>query len=207
MAHVAVTDLPPLVLASGSPRRRALLGELGWRFSVAPADVDETIFADEGPEGAARRLAEAKAAAGARSFPGELVLGADTLVALEDQILGKPQDREDAVRMLSLLQGREHRVVTGVALKWGSRKCSAVEVTRVRFRALDADAVRAYAATGEGDDKAGAYAIQGCGALLVEGIEGCYFNVVGLPLVRVSALLGAWGVSLTRQWHPGGDGA
>lgn len=202
-----MTALPSLVLASGSPRRRALLEELGWRFAVAPADVDETLGSGESPEAAARRLAEAKAAAGARAFPGELVLGADTLVTLDGQILGKPRDRGDAVRMLSLLQGREHRVVTGVALEWGSRRSSAVEVTRVRFRPLDADAVRAYAATGEGDDKAGAYAIQGFGALLVEGIDGCYFNVVGLPLVRVSVLLGAWGVPLPCQWSPGGDGA
>ncbi|HQF90711.1 MAG TPA: Maf family protein [Synergistaceae bacterium] len=207
MAFIEMSPLPPLVLASGSPRRRALLEELGWSFAVVPTEVDETPEAGESPEAVARRLAEAKAAAGARAFPGALVLGADTLVALGDRFLGKPRHREEAEWMLSFLQGREHRVVTGVALEWGPRKSSAVEVTRVRFRSLDPGAVRAYVATGEGDDKAGAYAIQGRGALLVEGIDGCYFNVVGLPLGRVSVLLEGWGVSLERQWTPGGEGA
>ena len=181
-----------LLLASASPRRRALLAELGWTFDVCPADVDETPRGGETPE----------ALDVGRRVPDRWVVAADTVVAVEDVILGKPADREDGLAMLRLLQGRAHRVLTGVALAVPGEETprGAVECTEVRFRPLDEASLRAYAESGEGDDKAGSYAIQGKGALLVEGIAGCYFNVVGLPLTRLSALLGEAGWPLASQW-------
>ena len=191
-----------LLLASASPRRRALLAELGWTFDVCPADVDETPRGGETPEALVGRLARDKALHVGRRFPDRWVVAADTVVAVGGAILGKPADREEGLAMLRLLQGRAHRVLTGVALAVPGEETprGAVECTEVRFRPLDEASLRAYAESGEGDDKAGSYAIQGKGALLVEGIAGCYFNVVGLPLTRLSALLGEAGWPLASQW-------
>ena len=190
-----------LLLASASPRRRALLAELGWAFDVCPAEVDETSREGEPPEDLVARLAREKALHVGTLFPDRWVLGADTVVAVDRRVLGKPSDREESRSMLRLLQGRSHRVLTGVALvSPGEDPRVEVACTTVRFRPLDEAALGAYAASGEGDDKAGSYAIQGKGALLVEGIEGCYFNVVGLPLHLLSGMLQAAGWPLAAQW-------
>jgi septum formation protein len=194
------SDPPCLVLASGSPRRKQLLSELGWKFQVIPADVDEAIFPGEDPETAACRLAEAKAREVSARKPESLVIGADTLVLLDGYLLGKPENRSQGKEMLRMLNGREHSVLTGIALVEGTRSCVAVERTAVRFRFVSESALQAYVDTGEGDDKAGGYAIQGQGALLVESISGCYYNVVGLPLGRLSTLLAQWGWGLSSQW-------
>ena len=194
-----------VLLASGSPRRRALLRELGWEFETCSPDVDETPRSGETPGALCERLARLKVAAGARNAGGgTLVVAADTIVVVDGRVLGKPVDREDAGAMLRLLQGRAHEVMTGVALGWRGELVSGVERTTVHFRPLTEREVRAYAATGEGDDKAGAYAIQGKGALLVSGIEGDYFNVVGLPLCRLGRMLEALGLPLERTWQPSG---
>jgi len=193
--------LPPIVLASASPRRRQLLSLLGIDFTVVPSRVDEPLPEREGdPERLAIALAEAKARAIAPDRPGSLVIGADTLVMVGDRVLGKPQDAAAAAAMLRLLSGREHHVVTGVAvLDTRSQPWSvttAAERTAVRFRPLAEAEIAAYVATGEPMDKAGAYAIQGRGAILIEGIVGDYANVVGLPLVRTMELLRAAGVCI-----------
>jgi septum formation protein len=174
--------LPALVLASASPRRRELLGGLGLRFTVRSADLDETPLPGEDPETTVLRLAREKAAALAHS--GELVLAADTDVVLDGELLGKPRDPEDARRMLARIAGREHTVLSGVALEepGRDRRAAAMAVSRVRMAPMTPERIEWYVATGEPLDKAGSYAVQGIGALLVEEIFGNYTNVVGLPL-------------------------
>ena len=185
-----------IILASGSPRRRALLHELGLAFEVFTPDVDESHADTENPESLCRRLSRLKAQAGAEKFPDSIVIAADTIVVIDGEILGKPRNREDAFRMLKMLQGREHVVMTGVSVCSVVRVISHVEHTRVKFRALSDDEIRAYISSGECDDKAGAYAVQGKGSLLVEGIEGDYFNVVGLPVCRLGVMLGKFGINI-----------
>ena len=182
----------PIVLASVSPRRRELLQLLGLRFDVAPADVDETWRNGEPPAAHAEWLAREKAAARAR--PGALAIGADTIVVVDGDILGKPRDADDAAAMLRRLAGREHEVFTGVAVAYQGRAAAGAARTLVRFRLLDDTAIRDYVATGEPMDKAGAYGIQGYGAVLVERIEGDYFTVMGLGLVLLADLLGRVGL-------------
>ena len=188
-----------ILLASGSPRRRALLADLGWRFEWTASRVDESPLPGEAPEALCERLARLKAEA-AEVGEGVLVLAADTIVVVDGRVLGKPADLVESRNMLARLQGRRHEVLTGVALRWSGRTASAVERTEVCFRPLTPGEVAAYAATGEGMDKAGSYAIQGRGALLVSGIDGDYFNVVGLPLCRLGMLLESVGLSLERLW-------
>ncbi len=176
-----------LVLASASPRRRELLESLDLDFAVRPATVDETPGPGERPRDLVRRLARAKAEAGARD--GEWVLAADTIVVEDGAILGKPADRDDARRMLERLQGRWHLVLTGTALRPpAGDTLHAVESTRVLFAELTPEQIDWYAATGEPDDKAGAYAVQGLGSLFILEIDGNYSNVVGLPLPTVRQL-------------------
>ena len=178
--------MPRLVLASASPRRRQLLAELGLHFEIRPSDVDESSLPGESPAAMVERLARVKA--GARLEPGELVLAADTIVVNDGRILGKPADEADARAMLAAIAGRDHDVFTGVAVAWLAdrggepRVAARVDRTVVRMRALDAGEIAAYVATGEPLDKAGAYGIQGLGALCVASIVGNYTNVVGLPL-------------------------
>ncbi|MCU0606867.1 MAG: Maf family protein [Candidatus Edwardsbacteria bacterium] len=185
---------PRLVLASGSPRRRSMLRALGADVAVVVPRVDETARAGEDPAATARRLARDKALWAARRMRrggDRIIVAADTLVVYRHHVLGKPRDRRDAARMLSLLSDRWHTVVTGVCVhdrRTGRTRTVAV-ATRVRFRRLPAALVKRYVASGEPMDKAGAYGIQGLGALLVDRIDGCYFNVVGLPLARLDALL------------------
>jgi septum formation protein len=184
-----VTDTSPrLILASASPRRAQLLEMLGLELEQVPADIDETWQAGEEAGAHAERLAAGKALAIAALHPDAVIIGSDTVVVVDGDVLGKPRDEADAVRMLMRLQGREHEVATGVAV-WNGDVHSAVERVRVRFAAFDETRARAYAATGEPLDKAGAYGIQGFGATLVEGITGDYFAVMGLPIVRTMALL------------------
>ncbi|MBQ9564794.1 MAG: septum formation inhibitor Maf [Synergistaceae bacterium] len=192
-----------ILLASGSPRRRALLKDLGWEFEVCSPDVDESHLPNERPEALCERLSRLKAKAVTGVDDATLVIAADTIVVVDGKVLGKPADREDARRMLGLLQGRAHEVMTGVALRRGGQLLSGLERTAVHFRPLSEDEIAAYAATGEGDDKAGAYAIQGRGALLIASIEGDYFNVVGLPLCRLGRMLEELGLTLKSllQWE------
>ena len=182
---------PTLILASASPRRRELLETLSLTFSVMPAHVDERPHGAEPPETYVARLARTKAEHLARQFPAAWVLGADTVVVLDRRILGKPADAAAARAMLSSLSGREHTVMTGVAvvrLDMGITRGDVVS-TRVRFHDLLPTDIEGYIATGEPFDKAGAYAVQGRGGQFVAALEGCYKNVVGLPLERAVALL------------------
>ena len=177
-----------VILASASPRRRELLRRAGIAYRVRPAAVDEKARRGEAPQAYVARLACAKAAAVWR--PGETVLGADTVVVAGRRMLGKPRDRRDAARMLRLLAGRVHQVLTGLCVLGPDGAASAVVVrTRVWFRRLTAAEIAGYVASKEPLDKAGAYAIQGLASKFVERIEGCYFNVVGLPVSQVEALL------------------
>jgi septum formation protein len=174
-----------LILASASPRRRELLTMLGISFEVRPSHIPEVRAIGESPRAYTERLAREKAL----SIPGDLVLGADTTVLLGDRLLEKPTDQTDALRMLRMLQGETHQVISAVALVAGGVAHIATDVTSVTFRAADDDFLRAYIATGEPMDKAGAYGIQGYGAALVERIEGDFFGVMGLPLRLVLRLL------------------
>ena len=185
-----------LVLASASPRRRELLAQVGFKFDVTPAHIPEDPRAGEDPIAYVTRLAREKAevvyaelSSKSTSQDGLVVLGADTTVTLDNHILGKPEDEQDAARMLRMLSGRSHHVITGVAVVTARGAEVAAEVTAVRFLTLTDAEIDAYVATGEPMDKAGAYAIQGLAARWIPRVEGCYFNVVGLPLALVSTLL------------------
>jgi len=193
-----------IVLASGSPRRRELLQSLGLRFRVAPTGVSEET-AGLPPHEAVVELAKRKArSAESESEPAgdRLIIAADTLVHMDGDALGKPRDREEAFRMLRRLSGREHRVLTGLALilqREGRRESTAgYEETRVRFKPLTDQEIERYVDTGEPLDKAGGYGIQGRASIFVEGIHGCYFNVVGLPLHRLYILAQRLGFDLTE---------
>jgi len=192
-----------LVLASASPRRQELLRNAGIPFTVQPADIDETPLAGESPRECAERLARAKALAVFQRNPEKCVLGADTIVVVDDTVLGKPRDAEDAARMLRRLSGREHGVITGVCvvtpvtsrqLPVASKVKTASETTLVTFCELSDDEIRFYVATGEPMDKAGAYAIQGLASRWIPRIEGDYSNVVGLPVALVYRMLRELGV-------------
>jgi len=197
-------DRSALVLASRSPRRAALLRQVGLAFDVIVADVDETPAPGEAAEACVRRLALAKARAVLQRAPGRVVLGADTVVVLGERMLGKPAGREDALAMLASLSGREHRVCSGVAVLGAGRELAAVSVTRVRMRPLTRAESVAYWNTGEPRDKAGAYAIQGRGAAFVEALEGSYSGVVGLPLCETVSLLRNIGLDVTAVWSADG---
>jgi len=187
---------PALVLASGSPRRRELLARLGVPFTVAVADIDETPQPDETPVDLVRRLAAAKA--GAVAVAGTVVLAADTIVVIDGEILGQPVDGDDARRMLRRLSGRAHVVYTGVAVRSSSGTAVEVVTTMVTFGPVGPATVEWYLATGEPFDKAGAYAVQGAGDVLVESVRGSVSNVVGLPLATVATMLAAAGIEIRR---------
>ncbi len=179
-----------IILASRSPRRKALLEQIGLTFRVHVSDVDETTPPGLAPAAMVEELSRRKAAAvAAQEGPEPLIIAADTVVAIGDVILGKPHSPEDAFAMLSALSGREHHVYTGVTVMRGGKAVTFHESTAVRFRPLSEGDIRGYIATGEPMDKAGAYGIQSRGALLVEGIAGDYGNVVGLPLFRLGRVL------------------
>lgn len=177
-----------VILASQSPRRRDLLTLVGIVHEVAPADVDESVHPEEAPALYTERLARAKAHAIAVSDTEALVIGSDTTVVIDGDILGKPEDAADAIRMVRLLSGRTHQVVTAVAVCYRGQMVSGVEQVSVTFRPLTERAISAYVATGEPMDKAGGYGIQGFGATIVERIDGDFFSVMGLPLGMLVAL-------------------
>lgn len=184
-----------IILASGSPRRRQLLEQIGLPFTVRASDVDETVSPDLGPAEVVASLSRRKAeAVAAGAAPSELILAADTVVALDSAILGKPHSGEEAASMLAALSGRTHQVFTGVTLLRDGETLTEHVATSVTFRPLTPEEIAAYVRTGEPMDKAGAYGIQGYGALLVERLEGDYFNVMGLPLCRLGRMLSAFGV-------------
>lgn len=193
-----------IILASASPRRQQLLTQLGLDFQVMEAGIDEegagVDFGGE-PHELAMELAQRKAEAAASRLTSGLVIAADTIVVCERQIMGKPLNREQARAMLRALSGRSHEVITGLCvLEVDAGGCdSAYERTRVHFRALSDQDIEAYLDSGEAMDKAGAYGIQGLGAVLVEGIEGCYYNVVGLPLTRLTMMLQQRGIKVLRE--------
>lgn len=193
-----MTARPPLILASSSPRRRELLRQVGLDFAVDPADVDERLLPGESPGVFAVRIAVDKARAAAGRAGHGIVIAADTIVVLGDEVLGKPTDSRDAARMLGLLSGTEHHVLTGLAVMdvRSGRMVTQLASTKVWFRKLDRREIEAYVATGEPLDKAGAYGIQEKGSLLVQRIEGCYFNVVGLPLALLGETLVSFGVDI-----------
>lgn len=176
------------MLASASPRRKQLLANAGIPCVVRPANVEEIPQQGETPRDYVRRLAQAKAEA-VPAQPGEVVLGADTTVEIDGRILEKPADSADAIRMLGLLQGRSHQVHTGVCLVHDGRSVVDVSTTEVVFRSLEESEIREYVASGEAIDKAGAYGIQGRASRFVEKVDGCYFNVVGLPVSLVWRIL------------------
>jgi septum formation protein len=182
------------VLASSSPRRRDLLNLIGIKHEVRPANIDETMRPREVPRRHAERLAREKASKVAVRNQDLITIGADTVVVINRKVLGKPADVADAARMLRMLSGREHTVITAVAVARGKKLRSAIEEVSVKFRRLRDDEIEAYIATGEPMDKAGAYGIQGFGATIVERVEGDYFAVMGLPLVRLVGLLRDVGV-------------
>jgi len=191
-----MTDLdtpPPIVLASQSPRRAELISRLALEFEVRPADIDESYHAGETPPAHAERLAREKAEVVAATHPHALVVGSDTIVVIDGDVLGKPRSREQAVEMLMRLSGRDHEVCTGVAVAMDGRVESGLERVRVRFRTLTPEACEQYVATGEPMDKAGSYGIQGFGSAIVESIEGDYFSVMGLPVVRMLGLFERFG--------------
>ncbi|MCI8496803.1 MAG: septum formation inhibitor Maf [Clostridiales bacterium] len=187
--------MKPIILGSASPRRKELFSRITPQFEVFPADCDETVPEGMKPNEVVRLLACRKAQAVAERFPQAAVVGADTIVVLDGRILGKPDGREEAARMLRALSGRRHQVLTGVSVVFEGKQQSFVEQTQVEFYELSNEEIEGYLCTGEPMDKAGAYGIQGFGALLVREISGDYYNVVGLPLAHTARLLQKMGVT------------
>lgn len=196
--------MTPLYLASGSPRRRELLTQIGVLFTTVSADIDETPLPLETPSAYVERLARGKAEAGRRALENResaVVLGADTAVVLDGRILGKPLDQADAMSMLASLSNRDHQVLTAVAVLDGQRCESRVVSSRVSFRAITEQQAAAYWASGEPRDKAGGYGIQGLGAVFVAALEGSYSAVVGLPLCETAELLGHFGIPCWQTFN------
>lgn len=192
--------MPSIILASASPRRAALLRQIGLDFAIQPANVDETPRPGESPAHYVERLAREKALAIAPSTPETLVLGSDTTVVLNDRILGKPVNADDARSTLAQLSGSTHQVLTAVALAGGGRCQSRLVTTEVEFCSLGAEEIDAYVASGEPMDKAGSYGIQGLGGIFVRELRGSYSAVVGLPLQETAALLADAGYPVWNSW-------
>ena len=186
---------PRIILASQSPRRAELLRMLNLQFEILPADIDEKYLRHEAPPAHAQRLAREKALVIAEQHPEALVVGSDTVVVVDRTVLGKPKDEAEAVGMLMRLQGRVHRVATGVAVAQRDECLAETEIVRVKFRAFDEATAHEYVKTGEPMDKAGAYGIQGFGASLIEWVHGDYFAVMGLPVQRMIRMFEQLG------WH------
>lgn len=185
-----------IILASASPRRQELLRQVGVSFLVEPSHVDEQVSESMTPERLVEHLALTKAREVASRRSGDIVLGADTIVVVDGHVLGKPADRAEAIAMLERLAGREHQVMTGVALVQGERELVSHEETAVRFGPMTRAQVERYVDSGEPMDKAGGYGIQGRAAALIHSIAGDYFNVVGLPLYRTLQMLSQFGVTV-----------
>jgi len=182
--------LPKLVLASGSPRRSEIMNSVGWEFTKDVPDIDESEREGENAETYVQRLAREKAEAVGASHPGEIVLAADTTVVLDDRIIGKPTDLPDARRMLEMLSGNWHEVLTGIAVMTNGTSTVGMQRTRVKFAPMNDAELDFLVAVGDPLDKAGAYAVQAQAALFIEGIEGDYWNVVGLPISLVYEMVG-----------------
>lgn len=193
-----------VILASASPRRRELLGVIVPEFDVEPADVDESAWNNQPLRSSVRGAAMAKALRIAEAHPEDVVIGADTIVTVIGQALGKPASPAEAAEMLRMLSGREHTVMTGLAIVSRLRTESVIEESRVQFAPLTEEQIQAYVRTGEPMDKAGAYGIQGRASAFIERVEGCYFNIVGLPLFRLAAMLPLHGVTPWELWEPDG---
>lgn len=187
-----------LILASQSPRRRQLLSLTGLDFAVRAADIDETMDSEKTPFDEVARVSREKAMALPRGSD-DIVVAADTIVVCGNEVLGKPKDPEDAFRMLSMLSGHDHQVMTGMTVACGDRVVTTTEVTKIHFRELTDGEIRAYIATGDPMDKAGAYGIQSGAALFVTGIEGDYYNVMGLPICRLTLLLREFGLRILED--------
>lgn len=192
--------MPPIILASASPRRSELLRQIGVEFSVQPADINETPVSGEPARHYVERMAREKALKLARANPADLVLGADTSVVLNGQILGKPSSSGDAAATLQRLSGASHQVMTAVALAKGRACTSQLVVADVSFRSLSVEEIAAYVASGEPMDKAGSYGIQGLGGIFVKELQGSYSAVVGLPLQETAALLADAGFPVWKNW-------
>lgn len=186
-----------LILASQSPRRRELLGLFHIPFTVCAADIDESMDPEKSPREEVARVSRAKAFA-VRRLPGDVVVAADTIVVCDGRVLGKPRDEADAVRMLTMLSGREHQVMTGLTVLKDQQAVTCTEVTGIHFRALSPEEIEAYVRTGEPMDKAGAYGIQGGAALFAQSLVGDYYNVMGLPVCRLGMILREIAPELTQ---------
>ena len=187
-----------LILASQSPRRRELMGFFKLPFTVRAADIDETMNPTLPPRQEVARVSLAKALAVAAG-PEDIVIAADTIVVCDGEVLGKPRNANDACRMLAMLSGKDHQVMTGLSVVRGDTRITHTEITTIHFRPLSPEEIQAYVATGEPMDKAGAYGIQGGAALFAEGMEGDYYNVMGLPVCRLGQVLRQLGLTV-----PGG---
>lgn len=201
--------MPKLILASASPRRKDLLKQIGLEFEAYPADIDENSLGYMDAGKYAEEMSRRKALMVAKDFYGatdeeHLILGADTTVEIDGTILGKPEDYDDAVRMLESIQGKWHRVITGITLVNAKNRqvLTDSEITRVKIRSMTPEMIQAYLKTGESLDKAGAYGAQGYGSLIVERVEGCFFNVIGLPIYKLSRLLEQQGFKML-SWFRG----
>ncbi|MDI9514441.1 MAG: septum formation protein Maf [Clostridiaceae bacterium] len=201
--------MPKLILASASPRRKDLLKQIGLEFEAYPADIDENSLGYMDAGKYAEEMSRRKALMVAKDFYGatdeeHLILGADTTVEIDGTILGKPEDYDDAVRMLESIQGKWHRVITGITLVNAKNRevLTDSEMTRVKIRSMTPEMIQAYLRTGESLDKAGAYGAQGYGSLIVERVEGCFFNVIGLPIYKLSRLLEQQGFKML-SWFRG----
>ena len=189
-----------LILASQSPRRQELMGQIGLNFTVRVADIDEAMDPRDEPAAAVQKVSAKKAAAIAASAgAGDVIVAADTIVVIDGEILGKPHSPEEAKAMLRRLGGHTHRVMTGVTVVCGDRCETGVEITEVTFRPLSQGEIDAYVATGDPMDKAGSYGVQGLAASFVEGLRGDYFNVMGLPLCRLTGMLRRFGVTVLGE--------
>ena len=187
-----------LILASQSPRRRELLGLTGLDFTIRVADIDETMDLSKAPYDEVARVSRLKALAVARK-PEDVVVAADTIVVCDHQVLGKPRNEADAFRMLRLLSGRDHQVMTGMTVLRGDEAITCTEVTDIHFRDLSDGEIRAYIATGDPMDKAGSYGVQGGAALFVTRLEGDFYNVMGLPVCRLALILRQFGLPVMGE--------
>ena len=185
----SMIELPEIILASGSPRRSEILTSVGWKFTKDVPDIDESVIDGESPADYVERLAVGKASVIAKKHPGAVVLGADTTVVIDDMIIGKPVDLDDARKMIAMLSGRWHDVLTGVAVASADGVRSGVQTTSVKFAEMTDAEIEFLAVKGDPLDKAGAYAVQAQAALFIEGIKGDYWNVVGLPISLVYQLI------------------
>lgn len=189
-----------IILASKSPRRKSILEQVGLKFSIVASDFDETKIKFKTPQEMVKKLSFEKAKIVAAKYPKTVIIGADTTVIFKKEIIGKPKSKSDAVRILKLLSGNTHKIVTGFTVMEGKKSITGHVVSKAKFKKLSDAEIRAYVATNEPMDKAGGYGIQDKGGLFIEEIEGDYFNVVGLPIFAVSKALKEFGVEITKNW-------